>query len=83
MVLEGSLLDGLRSLLAHLPQVATQHQALGPIPIVNRPIKFPGAPQPIPTAPPVLREHTDALLVDVLDMMLEPIAALRAPGAIA
>lgn len=63
--------------------VETNHQALGSIRIVNRPIKFPGAPQPIPTAPPVLGEHTDSILGDLLDMSPEQIAALRASGAIA
>ena len=63
--------------------VHTEHKALGSIPIVNRPIKFPGAPQPIPSAPPVLGEHTDAILGDVLDLSPERIAALRALGAIA
>jgi crotonobetainyl-CoA:carnitine CoA-transferase CaiB-like acyl-CoA transferase len=63
--------------------VETEHSALGPIKIVNRPIKFPGASQPIPTAPPVLGEHTDAILSDVLDMTPEQIAVLRASGAIA
>ena len=63
--------------------VHTEHKALGSIPIVNRPIKFPGAPQPIPSAPPVLGEHTDAILGDVLDLSPERIAALRASGAIA
>jgi crotonobetainyl-CoA:carnitine CoA-transferase CaiB-like acyl-CoA transferase len=63
--------------------VETEHAALGRIRIVNRPIKFPGAPQPIPTAPPVMGEHTDAILSDVLDMTPEDIAALRASGAIA
>ena len=63
--------------------VHTEHKALGKIPIVNRPIKFPGAPQPIPTAPPVLGEHTDAILGDVLELSPDRIAALRASGAIA
>jgi crotonobetainyl-CoA:carnitine CoA-transferase CaiB-like acyl-CoA transferase len=63
--------------------VETDHAALGPIRIVNRPIKFPGAPQPTPTAPPVLGEHTDAILGDVLEMTPEDIAALRASGSIA
>ena len=62
--------------------VHTEHKALGSIPIVNRPIKFPGAPQPIPSAPPVLGEHTDAILGDVLDLSPERIAALRASGAV-
>lgn len=63
--------------------VEAEHKALGTIRIVNRPIKFPGSPQPKPSAPPVLGEHTDEILGDVLDMTPQRIAALRASGAIA
>lgn len=63
--------------------VETQHKTLGPIPIVNRPIRFTDAPQPVPSAPPVLGEHTDAILEDVLDLSPERIAALRASGVVA
>lgn len=62
--------------------VEAQHKTLGPIPIVNRPIKFPGAPQPVPTAPPVLGEHTDAILRDILGLSDEAIAALRATSVV-
>src|SRR6516165_5117163 len=48
--------------------VETEHKVLGTIPIVNRPIKFPGAPQPAPAAPPVLGEHTDEILRDGLGL---------------
>jgi len=61
--------------------VEAEHKALGPIRIVNRPIKFPGSPQPKPSAPPVLGEHTDEILRDVLGLSAEGIAALRASGA--
>ena len=57
--------------------VETEHPTLGKIPIVNRPIKFPGSPQPAPTAPPVLGQHTDDILRDVLNLSAEDIAALR------
>ncbi|MBO9724283.1 MAG: CoA transferase [Novosphingobium sp.] len=63
--------------------VETQHKTLGPIPIVNRPIRFTDAPQPVPSAPPVLGEHTDAILEDVLDLSPERITALRASGIVA
>jgi crotonobetainyl-CoA:carnitine CoA-transferase CaiB-like acyl-CoA transferase len=63
--------------------VETDHPVLGKIPIVNRPIKFPGDPQPIPTAPPVLGQHTDEILRDVLGLTPEQIASLRAAGAVA
>jgi crotonobetainyl-CoA:carnitine CoA-transferase CaiB-like acyl-CoA transferase len=63
--------------------VHTEHKALGTIPIVNRPIKFPGAPQPIPTAPPVLGEHTDEILGELLGLDDAAIAALRASKTVA
>ena len=62
--------------------VETEHKTLGKIPIVNRPIKFVGAPQPVPTAPPVLGEHTDEILRDVLALTPEQIARLRDAKAI-
>ena len=63
--------------------VETDHAVLGKIPIVNRPIKFPGDPQPIPTAPPVLGQHTDQILADVLGLTPEQIARLRAAKIVA
>jgi crotonobetainyl-CoA:carnitine CoA-transferase CaiB-like acyl-CoA transferase len=63
--------------------VEAQHKALGPIRIVNRPIKFPGAPQPVPTAPPVLGEHTDEILGELLGLDADAIAAFRAAKTVA
>ena len=63
--------------------VETDHQTLGKIPIVNRAIKFPGDPQPVPTAPPVLGEHTDEILSNVLGLTSEQIAQLRAAKIVA
>ena len=63
--------------------VETEHAELGKIPIVNRPIKFPGSPQPVPTAPPVLGEHTEAILRDRLGLSPEQIATLRARKVVA
>ena len=62
--------------------VQTEHKTLGSIPIVNRPIKFVDAPQPVPTAPPVLGQHTDEILAQVLGLTGEQIAQLRASGAV-
>ena len=63
--------------------VETEHAVLGKVPIVNRPIKFPDAPQPIPTAPPVLGQHTDEILQDVLGLSEQQIQALRAAKVVA
>ena len=63
--------------------VETEHAVLGKIPIVSRPIKFPGAPQPVPSAPPVLGQHTDEILRDVLGLDPEQIATLRAAKVVA
>jgi formyl-CoA transferase/CoA:oxalate CoA-transferase len=58
--------------------VEVNHQALGNIPIVNRSIKFPGDTQPDPTAPPVIGQHTDEILADILGFKPEKIEQLRA-----
>lgn len=63
--------------------VDTDHQVLGTIPIVNRAIKFPGHPQPVPTAPPVLGQHTDEILRDILGLTCERIKELRAAKVVA
>jgi crotonobetainyl-CoA:carnitine CoA-transferase CaiB-like acyl-CoA transferase len=63
--------------------VETGHQTLGKIPIVNRPIKFPGDPQPVPTAPPVLGQHTDEILRDVLGLTAGQIEELRSSKVVA
>ncbi|MDE2405757.1 MAG: CoA transferase [Sphingomonadales bacterium] len=62
--------------------VEVEHETLGPIPIVNRPLKF-DEPQPLPAAPPILGQHTASILADVLGLDEERIAALRASGVVA
>ncbi len=63
--------------------VETDHAVLGKIPIVNRSIKFPGDQQPVPTAPPVLGQHTDEILRDILGLTPEQIEELRASKVVA
>ena len=63
--------------------VEAEHKALGTIPILNRPIKFPNAPQPNPAAPPMLGEHTDVILSELLGLDDAAIAALRASKTVA
>lgn len=63
--------------------VETEHAVLGTIPIVNRSIRFTDAEQPVPEAPPVLGQHTDAILAEVLDLSPERIAMLRSARIVA
>ena len=63
--------------------VETQHAVLGNIPIVNRPIKYPGERQPVPAAPPVLGQNTDEVLREVLGLAPEKIDELRASKVVA
>jgi len=63
--------------------VQTEHATLGRIPIVNSPFRFAGEAHPSPSAPPVLGQHTDAILSDLLDLDAERIAQLRAAGVVA
>lgn len=62
--------------------VEVEHPKLGTIPIVNRPIKF-DEKQTKPEAPPVLGQHTDEILGQVLGLTPVQIAELRAGGAVA
>jgi crotonobetainyl-CoA:carnitine CoA-transferase CaiB-like acyl-CoA transferase len=63
--------------------VEVDHKTLGRIPIVNRPIKYGGDKQPAPAAPPVMGEHTDDILSDVLGLSRERIEQLRAAKVVA
>jgi len=63
--------------------VETEHAVLGTIPIVNRAIQFPGDRQPVPTAPPVLGQHTDEILQGILGLTADKIAQLRSLKVIA
>jgi crotonobetainyl-CoA:carnitine CoA-transferase CaiB-like acyl-CoA transferase len=80
---------GVRDALAQQQAVAremvveTEHAALGTIRIVNRSIKFPENQQPVPTAPPVLGQDTDAILNDLLGLTEEQVAALRKANVVA
>ena len=63
--------------------VEAEHKTLGTIPLVNRPIRFADEAQAPVTAPPVLGEHTDEILGDILGLDAARIAALRARGTVA
>src|SRR5216684_1291724 len=58
------------------------HPTAGPMRLVGRPIKFPGAPQLPSTAPPTLGQHTVQVLREELGCSDAQIAALRRDGVI-
>jgi crotonobetainyl-CoA:carnitine CoA-transferase CaiB-like acyl-CoA transferase len=62
--------------------VEVEHQTLGRIPMVGRPIKFSGALQGTPAAPPALGQHTVEVLREILLMPPEEIERLRVANVI-
>ena len=58
------------------------HPTLGAFDCVPLPFKFDGFEDPQPARPPLLGEHTDALLGAMLGKTEEQIAALRAAKVI-
>ena len=68
--------------LARQMVVTAQHAAVGPIKVVGRPIKFPGAEQPPVTAPPTLGQHTEAVLRERLGYSDGQIERLKRDGII-
>jgi crotonobetainyl-CoA:carnitine CoA-transferase CaiB-like acyl-CoA transferase len=68
--------------LAREMVVEAEHQTIGAMKVIGRPIKFPGAKQPPVAAPPTLGQHTVAVLRDELGYSEADIAALRATGVI-
>jgi crotonobetainyl-CoA:carnitine CoA-transferase CaiB-like acyl-CoA transferase len=66
-----------RGMLQELP-----HASAGKVPQVVSPMKFSGTPLAFAAAPPVLGQHTDEVLGELLGRSSEEIATLRAAGAI-
>ena len=63
-------------------RIALPHTEAGTVPGVANPIRYVGHPHDYPGAAPVLGEHTEAVLADVLGLGDGDIAALREAGAI-
>jgi crotonobetainyl-CoA:carnitine CoA-transferase CaiB-like acyl-CoA transferase len=68
--------------LAREMVVTAEHATVGPVKVIGRPIKFPGAKQPPVTAPPTLGQHTEAVLRDRLCYTDDEITELRRAGVI-
>ena len=66
-----------RNMIAEVP-----HPTIGTLRLAGLPIKYTETPGSIRLHPPLLGEHTDIVLAEVLDYSPQEIAALNAEGAI-
>lgn len=80
-----SVLQALNSPQSQARGVVTQvdHPTLGKIPMINRPIRYADEEQASVAAPPVLGQHTDEVLRDLLGLDEARIAELKNNGAVA
>jgi crotonobetainyl-CoA:carnitine CoA-transferase CaiB-like acyl-CoA transferase len=63
-------------------KIELEHQAAGKLPLVASPMRFSGTPLEYRLAPPLLGEHTDAVLKGLLGKSDAEIARLRAEGVL-
>ena len=63
--------------------VSYEHPEAGPVRLPGNPIKFDGAPETISEPAPLLGEHTEVLLKEILELNAEAIADLKARGIVA
>ena len=59
-----------------------EHEWCGPIKMVNTPVKYSESQPSIREAPPVLGQHTDEILMEVLGMSKSDVNRLREEGSI-
>ena len=63
-------------------KIELEHAVAGKLPMVASPMRFSGTPLEHKLAPPILGQHTDEVLRELLGMSAAQIAALRAEEAI-
>jgi crotonobetainyl-CoA:carnitine CoA-transferase CaiB-like acyl-CoA transferase len=66
-----------RDMIATLP-----HLTAGDVRVLGTPVKLSATPGEMRTAPPVLGQHTDAILANDVGLTIEEIRALRAEGVV-
>ena len=62
--------------------IEMEHEFCGPIKMVNTPIKYSESTPSIRTPPPMLGQHTDEVLREVLGLTEMEIGALKTKGAV-
>jgi len=62
--------------------VELEHEFCGPIKMVNTPVKYSESKPSIRTPPPMLGQHTDEVLKEILGLSETEIDALKSEGAI-
>lgn len=68
--------------LARNMVVEVEHEQVGPIKLVNTPVKYSEAKPRVRTPPPTLGQHTDEILREHLGMSDEQIKGLREGGVV-
>ncbi len=63
-------------------RIELEHAAAGKLPLVASPMRFSGTPLEYRLPPPLLGEHTDEVLKELLGKSAEEIARLRAAGVL-
>lgn len=60
-----------------------EHPTCGPMKLVNTPVKYSYSEPSIRTPPPLLGQHTDEVLKDILGMSETDITKLKTEGVVA
>ena len=60
-----------------------EHSTCGPMKLVNTPVKYSYSEPSIRTPPPLLGQHTDEILRDIVGMYDGAIKSLKAEGVVA
>jgi crotonobetainyl-CoA:carnitine CoA-transferase CaiB-like acyl-CoA transferase len=63
-------------------KIELEHAAAGKIPLVASPMRFSGTPLDYRIAPPVLGQHTDEVLKELLGLKAEELSRLKGEGVI-
>ena len=62
--------------------VEMQHPTIGALPLVGSPLKMGGTPVSYRLPPPLIGEHTEEILTNVLGIISEKVTELRESGCI-